>query len=238
MILVFWCSWPFVIFSFCMQPGPNDLLLPTEYSKSDRMLLQEEVTKRLLFCVLSFLLSCSFTLRESWLPCLSSPMKVHFSSVPQSCPTLCDPMNCSTPDLPVHHQLLEITQTHVHRVGDAVQPSHPLSFLSPSAPDPSQHQGLFQWVSSSREVARVLEFQLQHQSFQWTPSTEPGRLQSMGSLRVGHDWATSLSLFTFMHWRRKWQSTPVFLPGESQRQVSLVGWRLCGRTESDTTEVT
>ena len=67
---------------------------------------------------------------------------------------------------------------------------------------------------------------------------EPGRLQSMGSLRVGHDWATSLSLFTFMHWRRKWQPTPVFLPGESQGWGSLVGCRLWGCTESDTTEET
>ena len=70
----------------------------------------------------------------------------------------------------------------------------------------------------------------------WTE--EPGRLQSMGSLRVGHDWATSLSLFTFIHWRRKWQPIPVFLPGESQGQRSLVGCRLWGRTESDTTKVT
>ena len=67
---------------------------------------------------------------------------------------------------------------------------------------------------------------------------EPGRLQSMGSLRVRHDWATLLSLFTFMHWRRKWQHTPVFLPGESQGRGSLVGCRLWGHTESDTTEVT
>ena len=67
---------------------------------------------------------------------------------------------------------------------------------------------------------------------------EPGGLQSMGSLRVGHDWATSLSLFTFIHWTRKWQPTPVFLPGESQGRVSLVGYCLCGRTESDTTEAT
>ena len=70
----------------------------------------------------------------------------------------------------------------------------------------------------------------------WTE--EPGRLQSMGSRRVGHDWVTSLSLSTFMHWRRKWQPTPVFLPGESQGWRSLVGCRLWGRTESDTTEVT
>ena len=71
---------------------------------------------------------------------------------------------------------------------------------------------------------------------QWTE--EPARLQSMGSRRVGHDWATSLSLFTFMHWRRKWQPTPVFFPGESQGQGSLVGCHLWGRTESDTTEAT
>ena len=93
--------------------------------------------------------------------------QVQFSSVAQSCPTLCNPMNCSTPGLPVHHQLPEFTQTHVHRVSDAIQPSHPLSSPSP-APNPSQHQGLFQWVNFSHEVAKVLEFQLQHQSFQWT----------------------------------------------------------------------
>ena len=84
----------------------------------------------------------------------------------------CDPMNRSTPGFPVHHQLPEFTQTHIHRVGDAIQPSHPLSSPSPLAPNPSQHQGLFQWVNSSHEVAKVLEFQLQHQSFQWTPRTD------------------------------------------------------------------
>ena len=86
--------------------------------------------------------------------------------------TLCHPMNCSTPGLPAHHQLPEFTQTHVHWVGDAIQPSHPLSSPSPPAPNPSQHQGLFQWVNSSHEVAKVLEFQLQHHSFQWTPRTD------------------------------------------------------------------
>ena len=85
---------------------------------------------------------------------------VQFSSVAQSCPTLCDPMNHSTPGLPVHHQLLEFTQTHIHRVSDAIQPSHPLSSPSPPDPNPSQHQNLFQWVNSSHEVAKVLEFQL------------------------------------------------------------------------------
>ena len=87
-------------------------------------------------------------------------ISVQFSSVAQSCPTLCDPMNRSTPGLLVHHQLLEFTQTHIHRVSDAVQPSHPLSSSSPPAPNPSQHQSLFQWVNSSHEVAKVLEFQL------------------------------------------------------------------------------
>ena len=77
-----------------------------------------------------------------------------FSSVTQSCPTLCDPMNRNTPGLPVHQQLPEFTQTHVHWVSDAIQPSHSLSSLSPPAPNPSQHQSLFQWVNSSHEVAK------------------------------------------------------------------------------------
>ena len=76
---------------------------------------------------------------------------IQFSSVAQSCLTLCDPMNCSTPGLPVHHQLLEFTQTQVHQVSDAIQPSHPLSSPSPPAPNPSQHQSLFQWVNSLPE---------------------------------------------------------------------------------------
>jgi len=86
--------------------------------------------------------------------------QVQFSSVAQLCPTLCDPVNRSTPGLPVHHQLPEFTQTHVHRVSDAIQPSHPLLSPSPPAPSPFQHQSLFQWVNSSHEVAKVLEFQL------------------------------------------------------------------------------
>ena len=90
---------------------------------------------------------------------------VQFSSAHQSCLTLCDPMNHSTPGLPVHHQLPEFPQTHVHRVRDAIQPSHPLLSPFSPAPNPSQHQGLFQWVNSSHDVAKVLEFQPQHQSF-------------------------------------------------------------------------
>ena len=88
------------------------------------------------------------------------------------CLTLCDPMAWSTPGLPVHHQLLELAQTHVHRVSDAIQPSCPLSSPSLLAFNFSQHQGLFQWVSSSHQVAKVLEFQLQHQSFPWIFRTD------------------------------------------------------------------
>ena len=94
-----------------------------------------------------------------WMASNSLIGSVQFSSVTQLCLTLCDPMNHSTPGLPVHHQLLEFTQTHVHRVSDAIQPSHPLSSPSPPSPNPSQHQSLFQWVNSSREVAKVLKFQ-------------------------------------------------------------------------------
>ena len=92
-----------------------------------------------------------------------------------SCSVLSDslwPMDCSTPGLPVHHQLPEFTQTHVHWVGDAIQPLHPLSSPSPPAFNLSQHQGLFKWVRSSHQVAKVLEFQFWHQFFQWTPRTE------------------------------------------------------------------
>ena len=121
---------------------------------------------------------------------------VQFSSVAQSCLTLCDPMNRSMPGggqgraphwgLPAaltapdgsasrrgggHHQLPEFTQTHIHRAGDAIQPSHPLSH-SPPAPNPTQHQSLFQWVNSSHEVAKVLEFQLYHHSFQRNPRAD------------------------------------------------------------------
>ena len=92
---------------------------------------------------------------------------VWFSSVTQLCQTLCDLMDCSVPIFPVHHQFLELAQTHVHRVGYAIQPSHPLSSPSPPIFSLSQHQSLFQWISSSHQVTKVLEFQLQHQPFQW-----------------------------------------------------------------------
>ena len=118
-------------------------------------------------------------------------LQFQFSSVAQSCPTLCDPMNRSSPGLPVYHQLPESTQTHVHCVGDAIQPSHPLSSPSPPALNLSQHQGLFKWVNSSHQVAKVLEFQPQHQTFQlniqdWFPLGLTGliSLLSKGLSRV------------------------------------------------------
>ena len=101
--------------------------------------------------------------KEGWIEkvTLGHIHSVQFSSVAQSCLTLCNPMNHSTPGLPVHYQLLESTQTHVHWVGDAIQPSHPLSAPSPPAFNLSQHQGLFKWVSSLHQLAKVLELQLQ-----------------------------------------------------------------------------
>ena len=113
-----------------------------------------------------FLLSlifCRFTVKCLYVAHNLNPVwfwECQFSSVAQSCTTLCDPINHSTPGLSVHHQFPEFTQTHVHPVSDAIQPSHPLSSPSPPAPNPSQHQSLFQWVNSSHEVHKVLEFQL------------------------------------------------------------------------------
>ena len=100
-----------------------------------------------------------------WLP--REPISDSVQSLSYICPTLWDPMDCSSLSFPVYHQQLELTQTHVHRVGDAIQPSHPLSSPSLPAFSLSQHQGVFQWVSSSHQVAEVLELQLWHQSFQW-----------------------------------------------------------------------
>ena len=111
-------------------------------------------------------------------------MCTQFSSVTQLCPTLCDPMNHSMPSLPVHHKLLEFTETHGHPVSDAIQPSHPLLSPSPPAPNPSQHQSLFQWVSSLHEVAEYWTF-----SFSIIPSKEiPGLI----SFRM--DWLDLLAV--------------------------------------------
>ena len=138
-----------------------------EYWSGLPCLLPEDIpTKGLNLCLLRLL-----HWRAGSLP-LAPLVSVQFCSVGQSCLTLWDPMNRSTPGLPVHHQLPEFTQTHVHWVSDAIQPSHPLSSPSPPAFNLSQHQGLVKWVSSLHQVAKVLEFQLQHQSFQWTSRTD------------------------------------------------------------------
>ena len=110
--------------------------------------------------------------RMRWLDGITYSMGIQFSSVAQLCLTYCDAMNHRTPGLPVHHQLPKSSQTHVHWVGEAIQPSLPLSSPSPPALNLSQHQGLFKLVSSLYQVAKVLEFQLQQQSFQWTPRTD------------------------------------------------------------------
>ena len=120
------------------------------------------------FPMLPFSVLCSETTHS--LGCITSRNKLQEDQF-SSRPTLCDPMDCSMTGFPVHHQLPELAQIHVHWVGDAVQPSHPLSSPSPTF-NLSWHQGLFQWVSSSHQVAKVLEFQPQHQSFQWIFRTD------------------------------------------------------------------
>ena len=122
-----------------------------------------------------------------------------FSSVSQSCPTLCNPVNHSTLGLPVHHLLPEFTQTHVHRVSDAVQPSHLLLSPSPPAPNPSEHQGLFQWVNSSHEVAKVLEFQLQHQSFDGLVGSSCSPRDSQESSPTPQFKSINSSALSFLH---------------------------------------
>ena len=143
----------FILFEVCL---PSWICRFTYFAKFGIFLFFSQV---LFLTLLSF---SSFPRILVTLMLCYSPIypSVQFSSVAQSCPTLCDPVNHSTPGLPVHHQLLEFTQIHVHRVSDAIQPSHPRSSPSPPAPNPAQHQGLFQWVNSSHEVAKVLEFQL------------------------------------------------------------------------------
>ena len=160
-------------------------------------------------------------------------IKVQFSSVAQSCLTLCDPTNCSTPGLPILHQLLESTQIHVHRVSDAIQSSHPLSSPSSPALNLSQHQGLFKWVISSHQVAKVLEFQLQHQSFQWTPRTDllyDGLLGSPCSPRDSQE-SSPPPQFKSINFRRSaiftvQLSHPYMTTGKS---VALTIWTFAGK---------
>ena len=116
------------------------------------------------------------TTSKAWVPVVMHALQilvsVQFNSAAQSCPTLWDPMDCSMAGFPVHHQLPELAQTHVHWVNEAIQACHPLSSPFPPVFNLSQHQGLFQWVSSLNQVAIVLELQLQHQSFGWTFGTD------------------------------------------------------------------
>ena len=153
-------------FSLCLESS-------CVYFKQDEIKMNKDESSNIQF-ILWFLVQLPFPIRGFFDELLEDLISyliltlVQFSWVTQLCPTLCDPMDCSTPGLPVHHQLQELAQTHVHWVGDAIQPSHPLSSPSPPALSLSQHQSLFQWVSYSHQVAKVLEFQLQHQSFQWT----------------------------------------------------------------------
>ena len=138
---------------------------------------ESDMTERLYFISLHFTSLHSSVGQIGTISVLSISLSserstVQFSSVAQSCATLCDPMDHGTPSLPVHHQLPEFTQTHVHWVSDAIQPSHPLTSPSPLALNLSQHQGLFKWVSSLHQVAKVLEFQIHHQFSQWIFRTD------------------------------------------------------------------
>ena len=148
-------------------PSPNENLFVLLVRKESEP--KEEGKKALSFFWSNAYIFIYLAVLGPGLPTWSS---VQFSSVAQLCLTLCNPMDCSTPGFPVHHQLLGLAQTHVHRVGDAIQPSHLLFSPSPPAFNISQHWGLFQWVRSSHQVPKVLEFQLQHQSFQWIFRTD------------------------------------------------------------------
>ena len=202
---------------------------------------QEELSLQLVYSFFSRLI-CSSSVKKCHgyfgrdhiksVDCFGS---VQFSSVTQLCPTHCDPMNRSTPGLPVHHKLLEFTQTHAHWVSDAIQPSHPLSSPSP-APNPSQHQGLFQWVNSSHELANYWSF-----SFSISPSNKhPGLI----SFRL--DWLDLLAVqrilkSLFKHHSSKasifWCSAfftvqlshPYMITGKT---IALTRWTFVGRVMS------
>ena len=160
---IFWGGMPLSSVFLCQLSRGDGFRLHT--------VAPEEILKQhMCYHQISKHLGISRDLFHCWF--LGSYCSVQFSSVAQLCPTLCEPINCSTPDLPVHHQLPESTQTHGHWVGDAIQPSHPL--LSPFLPtfNLSHNQVLFKLVSSSHQVTKVLEFQLQHQSLKWIFRTE------------------------------------------------------------------
>ena len=157
--------------------------------------------------------------QADWLPPWSS---VQFSSVAQSCPTLCNPMNCSMPGLPVHHHLPEFTQTQFHRVSDAIQPSHPLSSPSSPAPNPSQHQSLFQWVNSSHGVSASASF-LPKKSQGWSPSEWTGwmSLQSKGLSRVFSNNTVQKHQF-FVAQPSSQSNSPTMKGHEKQKELSTL----------------
>ena len=182
------------------------------------------------------------------------------TGIAESYSILCDPMDCSLPGFSVNAILewrIPWTSSWSRKLLDRTERlSHSL-FLYHWATREALHlaKNCQTVCQSFMPIPKQLQSHQQHNKsmfvflhqnliipcFNWSHlsmSVEPGGLQSMGSLRVGHDWVTSLSLFTFMHWRRRWQPTPVFLPGESQGWGSLVGCHLWGCTESDTTEAT
>ena len=148
--------------------------------------------------ILSLLRSIAFNDLYSFIPTLIVN-NIQFSSVAQSCSTLCIPMNYSTPGFPVYHHLPELAQTHVHRVIDTIQPSHPLSFPSLPTFNLSQQQGLLQWVSSLHQVAKVLELYLQPQSSQWIFRTDFLWIDSFDLLAE----TTASEKFSFCLWNKK-----------------------------------
>ena len=159
-------------------------------------------------------------------------LSVQFSSVAQSCPTLCDPMNCSTPGFPVHHQHLEFTQTHVHRVSDVIQPSHPLSSPSPPVPNPSQHQSfpmsqLFAWGGQSTGVSALASF-LPKKSQGWSPSEWTGSisLQSKGLSSLLQHHSSKASILWCSAFFTVQLSHPYLTTGKT---IALTRWTFVGK---------
>ena len=151
-----------ICFSGCLMSSASLQKLFCEVCSALKCSFEEFVREKVFFPSYSsaiFPQSSKSTLKGSWLGFVVVQLLSHV--------WVCDPMNCSTPGLPVLHDLLELAQTHVHWVSDAIQPSHPMSSPSPLALNLSQHQGFFQWVGSLHQVAKVLELHLQPQSFQW-----------------------------------------------------------------------
>ena len=174
--------------------------------------------------------------KTQWKKCLTS-LAIQFSSVTKLCLTLCNPMNCSTPGLPVYHKLPEFAQTHAHQVGDAIEPSHPLSLPSPPAPNPSQHQGLFKWVSSSHQVKYWKYWSF---SFSISPSNEhPGLisfrmdwldlLAVQGTLKSIQHHSSKASIFRRSAFFTVQLSHPYMTTG---KPIALTRWTFIGKVLS------